>query len=153
MAGAARHSCMSKLLNPVCKMPLGFEEPSAEGYLSAKSFSGTGSMEGMRADNWDEEKGLGSWKGQPMLSCATISQPASKPGIPGLAAHPLACLWAYRRALSIVWLLSSSRIHFCEDAVTCRDTCQACRGAERFSGRPRVICDRAPRPETACGTK
>lgn len=37
------------------------------------------------------------------------------------------------------------------DAVTCRDTCQACRVAGRASGRLRVICEWAPDPGTACG--
>lgn len=35
-------------------MPAGLEEPSAEGYLSVKSFCGISSMERMRAGNcWD----------------------------------------------------------------------------------------------------
>lgn len=108
----------NKMLNPVVKMPPGLEEPSAEGYLSVKSFCGINSMARMRSISQQllgyrlsVAKGVegrgGSWKGQLMLSCATKSQPASKLGIPRLAVYPLACLWLYHRgvnrALFDVW--------------------------------------------------
>lgn len=56
MTGGAHVTAWAKnnTLNPVVKIPMGPEEPSAEDYLSVALFCGIGSMERMRAGNcWD----------------------------------------------------------------------------------------------------
>lgn len=135
------------------------EEPSAEGDLSdlpAVSVAWRENEGGQLLGCMRVAKGGGGGveKANVCRAEQIKSQAASKLAIPGLEDYPRCTSVAGSqsgdedpRLMSQIFrllLLSFPRIHLCEDAVTCRGTCQASRGAGHAAGRFHVICDRAP---------